>query len=99
MSRYYARSYKEKEFDDRIRETAKSTQDPYKMAMYVQGQATLNLLRRIDDKLKGYPIQDGYMGWIDQNKRYRLFATEADYREFIGGEEEDADRSRPDMEG
>lgn len=87
MESYYARNEKEKEFDRRIRETAKSTNDPYKMAMYVQGQARLNILRRIEDMLKGYHVGSGYMGWIDSEKRYVLFATEEDYKDFIGERE------------
>lgn len=31
--------------------------------------------------MKGYPVPDGYMGWI--NGRWRLFATEAEYVEVF----------------
>ena len=30
--------------------------------------------------MKGYYVQEGYMGFI--NGRYRLFASESDYREI-----------------
>lgn len=32
---------------------------------------------------KGYPVSSGYMGWIEEEKRYRLFATENDYEEYV----------------
>ncbi len=31
--------------------------------------------------MKGYYVQEGYMGFI--NGRYRLFASESDYRELF----------------
>lgn len=36
--------------------------------------------------LKGYHVQSGYMGWIATEKCYRLFSCEADYIEFVEGE-------------
>ena len=33
--------------------------------------------------MKGYYVQEGYMGMI--NGRYRLFASESDYRESFEG--------------
>lgn len=36
--------------------------------------------------MKGYNTEQGYMGWIDGE--YRLFASEADYREAIEESEE-----------
>ena len=41
-----------------------------------------------DTKLKGYNLPFGYAGWVEEENIYRLFATEADYREYL--EEEDA---------
>ena len=32
-------------------------------------------------EMKGYPVHNGYMGYIDGE--YLLFASEADYREYI----------------
>lgn len=31
--------------------------------------------------LKGYVVDNGYMGYV--NGRYRLFATETDYKEWL----------------
>lgn len=83
MANYYARNEYERKLDNQIREAVRGTGDKDKMAMFVQGQETLNLLRRIDDKLKGYPVPDGYMGWLDDHRQYRLFASEADYKDYI----------------
>lgn len=33
--------------------------------------------------IKGYNIPSGYMGWVDRLGMYVLFASEADYREYI----------------
>lgn len=33
--------------------------------------------------LKGYIVPGGYMGWIDNEKRYQLFSCEQDYIEFM----------------
>jgi len=83
---YYAGDDAEKAFDDQIRDTIIEEGNKVDMALYVQNQAILNLLRKQRDMPKGYPIQTGYMGLVDGE--YRLFATENDYREFIGGIEE-----------
>lgn len=32
---------------------------------------------------KGFYVAGGYMGWIEKENRYRLFATEAEYRDYI----------------
>ena len=32
---------------------------------------------------KGYDVPDGYMGYDPEKKDYRLFASEADYRDTI----------------
>lgn len=47
---YYARHEREKEFDDSIRDAVKSANDKALMALYVQNQAILNMLRKMDDK-------------------------------------------------
>ena len=31
--------------------------------------------------MKGYPVPDGYMGYVDG--KYMLFATETDYVEYV----------------
>ena len=31
----------------------------------------------------GYSVAYGYMGWVDEYKRFMLFATEAEYIEYI----------------
>lgn len=36
--------------------------------------------------MKGYNTEEGYMGWI--NGKYRLFASEADYRDTVEESEE-----------
>ena len=37
--------------------------------------------------LKGYNVPDGYMGWIEELKIYRLFACERDYVEYVTEED------------
>ena len=83
MSKYYARNDSDVKFDTEIRETVKAEGNKVDMAFYKQNQEILNLLRTVDEKLKGYPVPEGYRGWIDHEKRYRLFDTEGEYREFI----------------
>ena len=34
--------------------------------------------------MKGYPVYDGYMGYV--NGSYMLFASESEYREYIEAE-------------
>lgn len=36
--------------------------------------------------MKGYLISVGYMGWVPSIGRYLLFATEADYIEYLEDE-------------
>ena len=48
---YYARNEKEKEFDDCIRNAVYENGTKVEMALYVQNQEILNLLRRIEDSL------------------------------------------------
>ncbi len=33
--------------------------------------------------MKGYAVESGYMGFV--NGEYRLFATEADYLDYVAG--------------
>jgi len=37
--------------------------------------------------IKGYYVPDGYMGYVDG--KYRLFANELDYLEYLQQEEQD----------
>lgn len=39
--------------------------------------------------MKGYYVSYGYMGWVGSCNRYILFATETEYKEFIGGNEDE----------
>ena len=36
---------------------------------------------KMDIELKGYYVPSGYMGWT--GKKYELFASEADYKEYM----------------
>lgn len=47
MSKYFARSDNDKEFDMTIRDTVKEAGSKTSMAMYLQGQEQLNLLRTL----------------------------------------------------
>ena len=46
-TRYYARNAEDKALDDQIRRTVRKSDDPALMALYLQGQAILNLLRKL----------------------------------------------------
>jgi len=48
-SNYYARNVAEKELDDMVRSKVYHDGDKVQMALYLQNQAILNLLRHIDD--------------------------------------------------
>lgn len=55
---YYARQdeglkEKDRNFDDQLRETVKSSGDRALMALYTQNQEILNLLRRIEERTRG----------------------------------------------
>lgn len=39
--------------------------------------------------VKGYYVYYGYMGWVCSCNRYILFATENEYKEFLGGKEDE----------
>ena len=39
--------------------------------------------RRQTTMVKGYPVPDGFMGWLKSENKYQLFATENDYLEYI----------------
>lgn len=41
----------------------------------------------------GYLIPDGYMGWVEAEHRYRIFATEKEYLEVEHGESANTDKS------
>lgn len=43
---------------------------------------------RILDEPYGYPVADGYLGWIKEEHTMRLFATEDEYYEYIGRKSE-----------
>ena len=83
MSKYYARDIHDKRLDDGIRKLVNSDGSKVDKALHTQNQEILNLMRTIYQMLKGYAVPEGYMGWIDAEKRYRLFATEEDYKEFV----------------
>ena len=36
--------------------------------------------------MKGYHVPDGYVGFVPWLSRWILFATEAEYREYLEGE-------------
>lgn len=38
---------------------------------------------------KGYFVASGYMGWIESEHRFMLFATEADYLDYISENDEE----------
>ena len=48
IPKYYARSEADKRFDDQIRSNVKKGGDKAMMALYLQNQEILNLLRRMD---------------------------------------------------
>lgn len=50
--KYYARTDEERHFDDEIRSKIYSSGTKAEMALYIQGQEILNLLRRIDDEIE-----------------------------------------------
>lgn len=86
---YYAGSESEVKLDTQLRDTVREHGSKAEMALFVQNQEILSLLRRQRDgvpycpKIKGYPVPDGYMGWDESEHKFRLFATENDYREAM----------------
>lgn len=48
-SNYYVRNVAEKEFDDMIRSSVYHDGDKAQMALYLQNQTILNMLRHLDD--------------------------------------------------
>ena len=85
---YYAGNDAERKFDNQIRNTVYNEGNKVDMALYLQNQAILNMLRQQRDKpKKGYVIDTGYMGLVDGE--YKLFATEGDYLDFIGGNKDE----------
>lgn len=49
---YYARNEQEKTFDNSIRDTVKHSGTNVEMALYIQNQTILSMLRKLDDKLE-----------------------------------------------
>ncbi|MCI9004414.1 MAG: hypothetical protein HFH39_04070 [Lachnospiraceae bacterium] len=47
--KYYARNEKEKKFDDWIRDAVRTEGSKADMALYIQNQALLNMIRRMED--------------------------------------------------
>lgn len=47
--KYYARNEKEKKFDDWIRDIVRIEGSKADMALYIQNQAILNAIRRMED--------------------------------------------------
>lgn len=33
--------------------------------------------------LRGYYVPFGYMGWVEEKRKYVMFATESEYREYM----------------
>lgn len=56
-----------------VRYTCKRETKKRKLKVYFAGQE--------DEQMKGYVVSEGYMGYVDGE--YRLFADEADYREYV----------------
>ncbi len=50
-SEYYAQSEKEKEFDSEIRKAVHHTGSRAEMALYIQNQTILNMLRHMEEEL------------------------------------------------
>ena len=38
-------------------------------------------------EVKGYLVGSGYFGWVEQQHKYMLFATEKEYHEYISEDE------------
>lgn len=51
-TKYYARNEEERSFDREIRSKVYDCGTKSEMALYIQGQAILNLLRHIEDEIK-----------------------------------------------
>ena len=43
----------------------------------------LSALLQEVNMVKGYTVPNGYMGWLQSEMKYQLFATENDYLEYI----------------
>lgn len=82
VTTYYAANDEERKLDARRREKVKASGDAALMSMFIQNQEILSLLRRARDT-KGYPVRSGYMGLDPESGKYMLFATEAEYREYM----------------
>ena len=80
---YYAGNEKEKKLDDQLREAVRASGGKAEMALFIQNQEILSMLRRQRDNVPyGYTISTGYkgfvpgMGWIE-------FPTEEEYNEYL----------------
>lgn len=48
---------------------------------YIRQVISLNRLRKAEASMKGYHVDNGYMGYVAGH--YYLFASEADYLEYL----------------
>ena len=39
---------------------------------------------------KGYYVSNGYYGYVEDDDHYMLFASEADYQEYVAAQEEES---------
>lgn len=46
---------------------------------------------RVLDEPYGYPVNAGYLGWVKKEHTMRLFATEQEYYDYIGEEQNEDD--------
>lgn len=49
--KYYARTNEEKKFDSELREKIAESGSPSEMALYIQNQAILSMLRRLEETI------------------------------------------------
>ena len=47
----------------------------------IENRSIAAIVKRGGYEVKGYVVNDGYMGYVDGE--YRLFADETDYREYV----------------
>lgn len=82
ITTYYAANDEERKLDSDRRRNVKESQDKALMSLFIQNQEILSMLRRQRD-MKGYNVGVGYMGYDPEDGKYRLFATEAEYRDWF----------------
>ena len=80
---YYASNEAERRFDDQIRSAVMEDGSKADMALYIQNQAILSMLRKMMPNIKCYHTLEGCMGWVEKEHKYMLFASEADYLDYI----------------